>query len=250
MAPRGRGKMQLARGSHSAGNLIRAALDSMRPALEGREVRLRVAAGLPPVAADADLIALTLRQLIDNALKYSPAGSPIVVSARAGESSAVISVADSGQGITENQQRRIFDKFYRVPVEGEPVSGTGMGLTIARKILDAHSGSIWVESSARTRLGIFYFPPYFQRGIARVSAGAHPGGGNDEPQIRRVMRTALTANGYEVSDVRSGEEAVETLRHSSFDLVLLDMNLPGLDGVATCRSSARQPAILTLPLLC
>ncbi|MGH9378560.1 MAG: sensor histidine kinase [Terriglobia bacterium] len=140
------GKMQLARGSHSTGSLIRAALDSMRPALEGREVRLRVAAGLPPVAADADLIVLALKQLIDNAIKYSPAGSPIVMSARAAEGSAVISVADSGQGITENQQRRIFDQFYRVPVEGEPVSGTGMGLTIARKILDAHSGSIWVES--------------------------------------------------------------------------------------------------------
>ncbi|MGH9378559.1 MAG: response regulator transcription factor [Terriglobia bacterium] len=59
---------------------------------------------------------------------------------------------------------------------------------------------------------------------------------DDEPQIRRVMRAALTANAYEVSDVRSGEEAIETLRNVSFDLVLLDMNLPGLDGVATCRA--------------
>ncbi|MGH9639781.1 MAG: sensor histidine kinase, partial [Bryobacteraceae bacterium] len=138
------GKMQLARGFHSAGSLIRTALDSMQPALEGREVRLRVTPELPCVSADADLIALALRQLMDNALKYSPAGSPIVVSANAAEGSVIVSVADSGQGVTESQQRRIFDKFYRVP--GEPVSGTGMGLTIARKIMDAHSGRIWVES--------------------------------------------------------------------------------------------------------
>ncbi|HEV2419543.1 MAG TPA: response regulator transcription factor [Terriglobia bacterium] len=59
---------------------------------------------------------------------------------------------------------------------------------------------------------------------------------DDEPQIRRVMRTALTANGYEVSDVRSGEEAIETLRSTPFDLVLLDMNLPGVDGIAACRA--------------
>ncbi|MGH9343171.1 MAG: response regulator transcription factor, partial [Terriglobia bacterium] len=59
---------------------------------------------------------------------------------------------------------------------------------------------------------------------------------DDEPQIRRVLRTALTANGYEVSDARSGEEAVETLRNAPFDLVLLDMNLPGLDGVGACRA--------------
>ncbi|HEV2419542.1 MAG TPA: ATP-binding protein [Terriglobia bacterium] len=140
------GKMQLSLGPHSAASLIRAALDSMQPAIEGREVRLRVAPGLPPVSADADLIALALRQLMDNALKYSPPGSPIVVSARAAEHGAIISVADSGQGITENQQRRIFEKFYRAPAEGEPVNGTGMGLTIARKIMDAHSGRIWVES--------------------------------------------------------------------------------------------------------
>lgn len=140
------GKMQIARESHSAGSLIRAALDSMQSPLEGREVRLRVTPNLPLVSADMDLIAVALRQLIDNALKYSPTGSPIVVSAKAGERSTVISVADCGQGISESQQRRIFEKFYRAPVEGEPVGGTGMGLTIARKIMDAHSGRIWVES--------------------------------------------------------------------------------------------------------
>lgn len=59
---------------------------------------------------------------------------------------------------------------------------------------------------------------------------------DDEPQIRRVMRTALTAGGYEVSDVRSGEDAVETLRNTPFDLVLLDMNLAGMDGLAACRA--------------
>lgn len=140
------GKMQIAREWHSARSLIRAALDSMQSPLEGREVRLRVTPNLPLVSADMDLIAVALRQLIDNALKYSPTGSPIVVSAKAGERSTVISVADCGQGISESQQRRIFEKFYRAPVEGEPVGGTGMGLTIARKIMDAHSGRIWVES--------------------------------------------------------------------------------------------------------
>lgn len=59
---------------------------------------------------------------------------------------------------------------------------------------------------------------------------------DDEPQIRRVMRTALTASGYEVSDVRSSEDAVEAVRDAAFDLVLLDMNLPGMDGLAACRA--------------
>jgi len=59
---------------------------------------------------------------------------------------------------------------------------------------------------------------------------------DDEPQIRRVMRTTLVANGYEMAEARSGESALEMLREERFDLVLLDMNMPGLSGLETCRS--------------
>jgi two-component system, OmpR family, KDP operon response regulator KdpE len=74
---------------------------------------------------------------------------------------------------------------------------------------------------------------------------------DDEPQIRRVMRTTLSANGYEVSDVRSGEEALQRLQSEDFDLVLLDYNMPGLGGLETCRAiregrGASIPAIIML----
>lgn len=59
---------------------------------------------------------------------------------------------------------------------------------------------------------------------------------DDDPQIRRVMRTTLTANGYEVSDARSGEEALERLRGGRYDLLLLDVNMPGMGGLETCRT--------------
>ncbi len=58
---------------------------------------------------------------------------------------------------------------------------------------------------------------------------------DDDPQIRRAMRTTLTARGYEVADVRTGEEALDELRSSNYDLVLLDMNMPGIGGLETCR---------------
>jgi two-component system KDP operon response regulator KdpE len=58
---------------------------------------------------------------------------------------------------------------------------------------------------------------------------------DDEPQIRRVMRSALTAEGYEVHDAKSGEAALDELRKDRYDLVLLDMNMPGMDGLETCR---------------
>jgi two-component system KDP operon response regulator KdpE len=71
---------------------------------------------------------------------------------------------------------------------------------------------------------------------------------DDDPQIRRAMRTTLTARGYEVADVRTGEEALDELRSSNYDLVLLDMNMPGIGGLETCRMirSASEIAIIML----
>jgi len=72
---------------------------------------------------------------------------------------------------------------------------------------------------------------------------------DDEPQIRRVMRTALTATGYEVSDARSGEEAVEKLGDERFDLILLDVNLPGMSGLEACRVIRRETLVPDVPII-
>ena len=72
---------------------------------------------------------------------------------------------------------------------------------------------------------------------------------DDEPQIRRVMRTALTATGYEVSDARSGEEAVEKLGDERFDLILLDVNLPGMSGMDACRVIRRETLVPDVPII-
>jgi len=87
-----------------------------------------------------------LKQLIDNALKYSPPESPLTISARAGEGRIVISVADRGSGIDEEEQLRVFDKFYRAREHRFRVPGSGMGLAIAKGIVEAHGGKIWVTS--------------------------------------------------------------------------------------------------------
>ena len=88
------------------------------------------------------------RQLLDNALKYSPPGSPLTISARAGEGRIVVSVADRGSGIDDQEQMRIFDKFFRAREHRFRVPGTGMGLAIAKGIVEAHGGKIWVTSEA------------------------------------------------------------------------------------------------------
>jgi signal transduction histidine kinase len=95
---------------------------------------------------DAELIHMVIAHLIDNAVKYTPQGSPIVMGAHASERGVIIHVTDQGPGITRDEQSQIFEKFYRGS-RGQHLKGTGMGLAIAREIVRAHGEEIWVKSS-------------------------------------------------------------------------------------------------------
>jgi two-component system sensor histidine kinase KdpD len=141
------GKFQLNRGIHVPSTLVSAALRQIKPMTDGREVKVDIAADLPLVSVDAALVQMVIVHLVDNALKYSPSGAPISISARTASERVVICVADRGAGITEEDQSRIFDKFYRGGKE-QNMKGTGMGLAIAREIIRAHGEEIWVTSKA------------------------------------------------------------------------------------------------------
>jgi two-component system, OmpR family, sensor histidine kinase KdpD len=139
------GKFRLNREVHFPSSLISTALRQMKPLMEGREITASTADDLPLVRVDAELIHIVITHLLDNALKYSPPGSPILVGARSSDEGVTIFVADRGPGITDLEQSRIFDKFYRGRNE-QNLKGTGMGLAIAREIIAAHGEEIWVAS--------------------------------------------------------------------------------------------------------
>jgi two-component system, OmpR family, sensor histidine kinase KdpD len=126
--------------------VVGSALDRMEDRLRGREVKTSIPAGLPLVPFDAILIEQVLINLLENATKYSPAGTPIEVRAQAGEGEVEVEVTDRGPGVRREDAERVFDKFYRVR-EGEG-GGVGLGLTISRGIVSAHGGRIWVEDRA------------------------------------------------------------------------------------------------------
>ena len=139
------GDFHLERRSQRVGDLITAALQKLRILLEDRQIWVEMGE-LPEVMADAELIGLTIRQLLTNALKYANPESPIVIRAQAAEGVVTISVKDFGPGISPKDQKRIFEKYYRVKDNTDRIPGTGMGLAIARNIVEAHGGKIWVES--------------------------------------------------------------------------------------------------------
>ena len=98
------------------------------------------------IQADPELLVQALKQLVDNALKYSPAQSTVTIGASQTDELISISIRDQGLGLTELEQGRVFDKFYRGRHDSSSVQGTGMGLAIAKEIAEAHGGAISVES--------------------------------------------------------------------------------------------------------
>ena len=127
--------------------LIHDVLGRMQPVLEGRTIHTDLPDDLPPVKLDYLQIDQVLTNLIENALRYTPAGSPIEIGVQAIGDRMIISIADHGPGIPAADRERVFDKFYRVmETQTARTIGSGLGLAVSRGLVEAHGGRIWVEN--------------------------------------------------------------------------------------------------------
>jgi two-component system sensor histidine kinase KdpD len=140
------GEFELQLEANSMAEMAAAALQVLKIALGGRPVSVEVPPDLPRVRADFARIKDVLVRLIENANAYTPADQPIIISAETSGNLLVTSVADRGPGIEEMELGLIFDKFYRGKNQRYLVQGTGMGLPIAKAIVQAHGGTIGVTS--------------------------------------------------------------------------------------------------------
>lgn len=131
---------------HRMRDVIEAAVQEGRTALQQHPVEIDVPESLPEAQFDFERICQVLLHLLENAAKYSPAGTPVHVTAEAKNGRVVTSVADRGPGIDPYEQSLIFDKFYRGRNQRFTAHGTGMGLAIAKVIVEAHRGDIEVVS--------------------------------------------------------------------------------------------------------
>jgi two-component system sensor histidine kinase KdpD len=138
------GEITLKSRAISADEVVEDAIFRAGPLLKQREVETEVEPGLPQLRADPRLISQVLFSLIENACKYSPAGTPIEVSVkRSGGNSIAFAVSDYGQGIPTAIRNQVFKKFFRAGSQ----PGFGVGLAIAHGIVQAHRGRIWIESA-------------------------------------------------------------------------------------------------------
>jgi two-component system, OmpR family, sensor histidine kinase KdpD len=139
-------QVELDRAPNDIRKAIECAVEAAKKVLDGHPVEISASRELPLVEFDLQLIGNVLRQLLENAAKYSPPASPIHISVARNKTALEVSVADRGQGIEELEQFLIFDKFYRGKENRYSIQGTGMGLAIAKAVIEAHSGSIRVTS--------------------------------------------------------------------------------------------------------
>ena len=140
------GAVQLKREWQPIEEVVGTALQSVGGALVGRCVRTELAPGLPLVDIDAVLIERVLANLLENAAKYTPAGSAVTIAARVVAPNLLVSVTDDGPGLPAGREEALFEKFTRGERESA-TPGVGLGLTICRAIVEAHGGRIRVESA-------------------------------------------------------------------------------------------------------
>ena len=198
-------------------------------------------AGLPPAMADRRRIVQVLVNLLANAARHAPESSPIRVAAVRTGAEVAVSVADEGRGVAPERLARVFDKHAGAGEDGAP-AGHGLGLAICKGLVEAHGGRIRAESAgAGHGTTVTFTLPAAGELPAVARPAPAPGEApeptpvlvvDDDPRALRFVRDALAKAGYDPLVTGEAGELVQVIRAERPRLVLLDLMLPGADGIA------------------
>ena len=140
------GQLQLAPEATDPSELVEDALATLRPLVEEKKISLdiQIEEGLPPVQADSERVQQVMSNLVGNAIKFTPSGGTITITAERDDKDVIFSVSDTGRGIPEEHLPKVFDRYWQSTRTDR--QGAGLGLAIAKGIVEGHGGEIWVES--------------------------------------------------------------------------------------------------------
>jgi PAS domain S-box-containing protein len=253
-------RLSIERAPHTVASLIDEAIDALKIQAAEKSVvlELRPPAADLQVACDPVRIGQVLTNLIDNAIKFVPAGGRITVSATPSASEVRLSVADSGGGIPPADLPRVFDLYWQARDTAR--LGRGLGLAIAKGIVEAHGGRIWVESESGVGSTFHFTLPRIDE--ARESPPPSPPGGavqqrpatvlivDDDPELREALSVVLGHRGYDIATAENGVDALVYLRHAPAPAaILLDLAMPIMDGWTFLEERARDRALGAIPVL-
>lgn len=229
---------------------------------------------LPPVLGDVNRLQQIVHNLVGNAVKFTEKGR-ITVSASEIGNQMVLTVSDTGIGIPEEKQVSIFESFIQADAStSRRYGGTGLGLSITKQLVELHGGSIRVVSDPdigsrfiftlplsrdpvaeleKSRLvGLSIHDEMVNRESLPVPAGVGAGtilAVDDDPINLQVVIDFLSLDGYRTEKALSGSEALAAVEMGDFDLVLLDLMMPGLSGLDVCRRIRERHSATELPVI-
>lgn len=221
-------------------DIVTAAVEAIRPALDaaGQSLSLTLPAGPVFVNADAGRLGQVLSNLLSNATKYTPRGGAVSIHMTTEGGNVITAIGDSGKGIAPEALDRIFNLFAQEGDDGERGGGLGIGLALARAVVEAHGGAIQASSGGPGRGSTFtvILPEVEMDGATVPRATATDCTGlrilivDDSADSADSMAELLTVLGHDARPAYSGMQALELVRDFAPDVVLLDLEMPDMNG--------------------
>jgi PAS domain S-box-containing protein len=217
-----------------------------------------------PLMVDEKLCRQVLFNLLSNAAKFTPEGGRIGVKATMGDGMIQVSVSDTGIGIPQDQQEKIFSEFHRVDhKDGQQYEGTGLGLALTHRLVELMGGEIWVESEPGEGSTFHFTIALSQPEEIPVEDAAVEAQATYETTVRgcrilvaednddnlAVVLDMLTTQEHEVAVARNGQEAVDLAMSFRPDLILMDVTMPIMDGLEATRQIRKIPEFNLLPII-
>jgi signal transduction histidine kinase/CheY-like chemotaxis protein len=246
------GRMELSYDRFGVLDAVREVHNVIRSLSERRDIDLSI--NIEPndleVRADKSKFKQVLYNLLSNAIKFTAQGGRVWVNGKADDGDLIVDVGDTGVGIPEEHHARIFDEFYQLGnATTRQVEGTGLGLSLTRRLVDLHGGSISLESEpGKGSVFTFKLP---LSGIEVTNGHRH----NrillveDNASNRELAKLVLIGNGFDVDIAVDGDEGLHKARSRIYDLVLMDVELPGMDGLTLTRMLKSDPKTAGVPII-
>jgi CheY-like chemotaxis protein len=275
------GRFNIVKATFKLRNTLAAPLSLMRVQTAHKDLTLTavIEPNVPEILiGDPNRLCQIILNLIGNAIKFTEAGEiklrisiePESFDTKQGQVSLLFSVSDTGIGIPEDQQKKIFDAYTQVETIGnESYKGTGLGLVVSTQLVELMDGTIWLDSSPDSGSCFYFRLPFSlpapvktaldspETSAERRHAGSLMKKGYrillaEDDRISQTLAVAvLEQQGWQVVAVMNGREVLEELEQSRYDLVLMDIQMPEMNGFETTRAirNHKNPIIARLPII-